>query len=479
MKIARFQYNGHTAHGVVEGDEVVEIEGDIFSEFQTNGERRKLADVQLLAPTDPKEIWAPGLNFANHLEFAAGVLGDEDPHIPERPEPWIKARNSLAATGESIVLPHDTSGEVHYEGEAVAVIGKTCRRVSPQEAGSYILGYTCGNDVSERAWQKDDWTFWRAKGSDTFAPVGPWIDTGVNPQALEMIVRLNGEEVQHGRTEEMLVHFRRNRQLHQPANHAATGRPGIFRLHRRNHRAEGRRPGRGGDTGHRRAVQPRGTGKGINGFNTERMENAENQRKTSVDSVRSVFISSRYRLTTARARATGSPRSFSTPTAHSTRRSPSAVRLSTTRPGKADGVVGPDGLQLLHVQAAAFGVQAFGRKALTQEFDDVGCKGLLGQDFRDFDFLNFVHFASLAVQGGVTADGLLRFPLDEDRQSVAHGDGLEIDGLRPQPGHTPLSIIGWTFQGAGYHRALPLTTAAGNAPPVGVTCFAVSNAQIE
>ena len=207
MKIARFGHNGHIAHGVVEGDEVVEIAGNIFSDFKATGERRKLADVQLLAPTDPKEIWAPGLNFANHLEFAAAVLGDEDPQVPQHPEPWIKARNSLAATSENIVLPHDTTGEVHYEGEAVAVIGKACRRVSPQEAGSYIFGYTCGNDVSERAWQKDDWTFWRAKGSDTFAPVGPWIETDINPQALEMIVRLNGEEVQHGRTEEMLFTF--------------------------------------------------------------------------------------------------------------------------------------------------------------------------------------------------------------------------------------------------------------------------------
>ena len=135
------------------------------------------------------------------------MLGDDDPHVPEHPEPWIKARNSLTGTGESIVLPHDTAGEVHYEGEAVAVIGKPCRRVSPQEASNYIFGYTCGNDVSERAWQKDDWTFWRAKGSDTFAPVGPWIETDINPQALEMIVRLNGEEVQHGRTEEMLFTF--------------------------------------------------------------------------------------------------------------------------------------------------------------------------------------------------------------------------------------------------------------------------------
>ena len=207
MKIARFQHNGHTAHGVVEGDEVVEISGDIFADFSAGGPRRKLDDVRLLAPTDPAEIWGPGLNFANHLEFAAGVLGDDNPHVPEHPEPWIKARNSLAATGDNIILPHDTGGEVHYEGEAVAIIGKPCRRVTPQEAGGYILGYTCGNDVSERAWQKDDWTFWRAKGADTFAPVGPWIETDINPQALEMIVRLNGEEVQHGRTEEMLFTF--------------------------------------------------------------------------------------------------------------------------------------------------------------------------------------------------------------------------------------------------------------------------------
>ena len=207
MKIAQFRHNGRKAHGVVQDDEVVEIDGAIYGSFDLTSTKYALADVELLPPTDPTEIWMPGLNFANHLEFAAGVLGDEDPHIPEHPEPWIKARGSLTSTRESIVLPYDTDGEVHYEGEAVAVIGKACRRVSPQEAGAYILGYTCGNDVSERAWQKDDWTFWRAKGSDTFAPVGPWIETGVDPQKLEMIVRLNGEEVQHGRTEEMLFTF--------------------------------------------------------------------------------------------------------------------------------------------------------------------------------------------------------------------------------------------------------------------------------
>ncbi|MDA0264867.1 MAG: fumarylacetoacetate hydrolase family protein [Chloroflexi bacterium] len=207
MKIAHFRSNGRTAYGVVQGDEVVEIRGSIFTRFRMTDTKHPLSDVKILPPTDPSEIWCPGLNFANHLEFAAGVLGDEHPSVPTHPEPWIKARGSLNGTGEPIILPSDSSGDIHYEGEAVAVIGKVCRRVSPQDAHKFVLGYTCGNDVSDRAWQKDDWTFWRAKGADTFAPVGPWIDTDVDPQKLEMIVRLNGEEVQHGRTEEMLFTF--------------------------------------------------------------------------------------------------------------------------------------------------------------------------------------------------------------------------------------------------------------------------------
>ena len=207
MKIARFRSNGRTAFGVVQGDEVVEIRGSIYTRFRMTDAKHLLQDVKLLPPTEPTTIWAPGLNFANHLEFAAGVLGDDNPTIPKHPEPWIKARGSLTGTGAPIILPKDSSGDIHYEGEAVAVISKTCRRVTPEEAPKCILGYACGNDVSDRAWQRDDWTFWRAKGADTFAPVGPWIDTDVDPQKLDMIVRLNGKEVQHGYTGEMLFTF--------------------------------------------------------------------------------------------------------------------------------------------------------------------------------------------------------------------------------------------------------------------------------
>ncbi|HIN34143.1 MAG TPA: DUF2437 domain-containing protein, partial [Dehalococcoidia bacterium] len=104
MKIARFRSNGRIAFGVVQGDEVVEIRGSIYTRFRLTDTKHPLQDVKLLPPTEPSEIWCPGLNFANHLEFAAEVLGDNNPTVPEHPEPWIKARGSLTGTDEPIIL---------------------------------------------------------------------------------------------------------------------------------------------------------------------------------------------------------------------------------------------------------------------------------------------------------------------------------------------------------------------------------------
>jgi 2-keto-4-pentenoate hydratase/2-oxohepta-3-ene-1,7-dioic acid hydratase in catechol pathway len=209
MKIARFRAGRRVAYGVVKGEEIIEIRGSIYTRFRMTDTYHPLKDVKLLAPTEPTEMWGPGLNFASHQEFAASLFGngDKGPPTPEHPEPWVKARGSLTGHQDPIIIPRDSQGEVHYEGEAVAVISKMCRRVSPVEARRFILGYTCGNDVSDRTWQNEDWTFWRAKGADTFAPVGPWIETVIDPQQLEMIVRLNGEEVQRGHTKDMLFTF--------------------------------------------------------------------------------------------------------------------------------------------------------------------------------------------------------------------------------------------------------------------------------
>ncbi len=207
MKIARFRAGRRVAYGVVLDCEIAEVRGSIYASFRITDTHHPLSEVKLLPPTDPAELWGPGLNFADHLEYAGSVFGQAAMPMPEKPQPWRKGRNALTGINDPIIIPRDAAGEVHYEGEAVAVIGKQCRRVSPEQAENYILGYTCGNDISERAWQKDDWTFWRAKGADTFAPVGPWIETEVDSQRLDLLVRLNGEEVQRCNTRDMLFSF--------------------------------------------------------------------------------------------------------------------------------------------------------------------------------------------------------------------------------------------------------------------------------
>lgn len=209
MRLARFRADKRVAYGVVEGDTVIEIRGSIYTRFRMTDTRHKLSRVKLLTPTEPSGIWGPRANFADRLELAASVSNNEQGGftVPDHPEPWAKARGSLTGHEDPIIIPRDSTGHVHYEGEAVAVIGKICRRVSASDANRFILGYTCGNDVSDRTWQKDDWTLWRAKGADTFAPVGPWIETDIDSQQLEIIVRLNNQEMQRSYTKNMLFTF--------------------------------------------------------------------------------------------------------------------------------------------------------------------------------------------------------------------------------------------------------------------------------
>jgi 2-keto-4-pentenoate hydratase/2-oxohepta-3-ene-1,7-dioic acid hydratase in catechol pathway len=207
MKIARFRTGRRVAYGVVKEKEVIEIRGGIYTKFRMTDARFPLDEVRLMPPTEATELWCPGLNFVDHLEFAGTVMGSETSSIPRHPNPWRKGRNSLTGNNEPIIIPKDSAGEVHYEGEVVAVIGKDCRRISPAQAPRFILGYTCGNDVSERTWQGEDWSFWRAKGSDTFAPVGPWIETEIDARNLDLVVRVNGDQVQHCNTRDMLFTF--------------------------------------------------------------------------------------------------------------------------------------------------------------------------------------------------------------------------------------------------------------------------------
>ncbi len=176
MRWARYDANGRPAYGIVDGEELIEVEGDPFAGYRTTATRRRLAAVKLLVPIEPRTFYCAGLNYPEHVIEAARMRGEE-PNLPQAADIGYRANNALVAAGEAIVIPADASERVQYEGELVAVIGKKVKHLSEADALSCVLGWTIGNDVSERRWQAGDRTLWRAKNTDTFKPMGPWIET--------------------------------------------------------------------------------------------------------------------------------------------------------------------------------------------------------------------------------------------------------------------------------------------------------------
>jgi 2-keto-4-pentenoate hydratase/2-oxohepta-3-ene-1,7-dioic acid hydratase in catechol pathway len=205
MRLARFSVDGWESYGLVEGDRIRAIRGDIFGKHEETRASYPLDQVKLLPPTRPTTFWAVGLNYAAHIAHQAVAL---DPERIKREQqgfrPWHKGAHSIVGQGDPVVIPRDAD-LVHYEGELVIVIGRPARRITPQEAPHFILGYTIGNDISsEGSWQSDI-SNWRKKGCDTFGPVGPWIETEVaDPHNLEIITRLNGKERDRGSTSGMV-----------------------------------------------------------------------------------------------------------------------------------------------------------------------------------------------------------------------------------------------------------------------------------
>ena len=212
MRWIRFTAQGRTAYGIIEGDRIVEVKGDPFDGYERTGASHALSAVRVELPVVPSNFFCVGLNYAEHVIQAAKKLGIEA-KMPERPDVGYRSNNALIAHGQDVVIPADATDKVQYEGELVAVIGKRCRNVSEAEALSYVLGYTIGNDVSERTWQRADRTLWRAKNSDTFKPMGPWIDTAVDLDKLETVVRVNGQES---------VRFKTNAMIHGVALYIST-----------------------------------------------------------------------------------------------------------------------------------------------------------------------------------------------------------------------------------------------------------------
>ena len=230
MLFARFRHGDFEGYGLVQGGDVRPLEGDLFGEHRPSGDALPLDSVRLLAPVArPGKILAAAVNYPSHVAGSQAMTGLSE--APKKPELFLKPSSSIVGPEETIVLPRD-AGRVDYEGELVAVIGRLCRGVGPEEALTYVFGYTCGNDVSARHWQRDDLQWWRAKGSDTFSPVGPYIATGLDPAALELRTRLNGREVQAANTGTLihgvaaLIAFASRVMTLEPGDLVFTGTPG-------------------------------------------------------------------------------------------------------------------------------------------------------------------------------------------------------------------------------------------------------------
>lgn len=224
-KYVRYVAGGTIAFGILEGDTIRELKGDLFAKATPTGRAIKMADVKLLPPCDPKKVIAVGLNYKTHL--------GERP-AAEYPGLFAKYPSSIIAHGENIVIPPDAKN-VHYEGELVVVIGRRAKNVAVADAKSYVFGVTIGNDVSERDWQKQDLQWFRAKATDTFGPMGPVIVTGLNYDDLLLQTKLNGEVVQSQRTKDLIfdvatvVSYLSRYVTLEPGDAIFTGTPGTTR----------------------------------------------------------------------------------------------------------------------------------------------------------------------------------------------------------------------------------------------------------
>ena len=193
MRIARFSHDDAIRFGIVDGTDLVVLAGDpLFAGFETTGERVPLGEVALLAPVIPRsKVIGIARNYRDH----AAELGNE---VPAEPMMFLKPNTSVIGPGDAIVRPAQ-SERTDYEGELAAVIGRVAKNVSVEDALDYVFGYTIGNDVTARDLQKTDGQWARAKGFDTFCPLGPAIETEFTPSAdVRIVTRENGEVRQDG-----------------------------------------------------------------------------------------------------------------------------------------------------------------------------------------------------------------------------------------------------------------------------------------
>jgi 2-keto-4-pentenoate hydratase/2-oxohepta-3-ene-1,7-dioic acid hydratase in catechol pathway len=204
VRIARFTTGDDAKFAIVEGEpgneQLAVVTGDpLFTASRRTGEVVPLADVRLLVPVIPRsKVVGVGKNYADHIREMGG-------QAPSQGEPllFLKPNTSVRGPGDPIELPRQ-SNEVHYEGELAIVIAKICKDVPLERVPEVVAGYTCANDVTARDLQRSDGQWARAKGFDSFCPIGPYVVTGMPPADLHLVTRLNGEVVQDGRTSQMI-----------------------------------------------------------------------------------------------------------------------------------------------------------------------------------------------------------------------------------------------------------------------------------
>ncbi|OQB15931.1 MAG: Ureidoglycolate lyase [Firmicutes bacterium ADurb.Bin193] len=196
MNIIRFLHMGKIHCGALENGVIKFIEGNIFDTYFVTEKTVDLSEVKILPPCEPSKIVCVGLNYKDH-QLEMNDFADEFPKL------FIKPSTAVIAHGDSIVRPVGVN-RVDYEAELAVVIGKKARNIPKGKANDYILGYTCFNDVTAREIQKQDGQWTRSKSFDTFAPLGPYTVTGIDPSNLDIRLLLNGEVKQSSNTKNLI-----------------------------------------------------------------------------------------------------------------------------------------------------------------------------------------------------------------------------------------------------------------------------------